>query len=470
MAEVEAKRAARTGSQPAPSAQPSAPVWFDVYDLAAGELQQTVELPFATELIAVSPDGTRALTRIAHDQDRLDVWSIEDGQPVVAWRPYQHEAKERDRKTGAAMFVDSDHVLTINNGKPMLWELPACRAVYEIDRVWGAVEVSPGGQYLACIDQQSVKFYDARTGQPQGELATELRSQAIAFHPAGTRFAAVVPLPGNTANLTVWNLQSGQLETAFVIPKVARSMHWCGDGHLLLDGRSLVDLKSQMLVWTYQLPKGLQASHSPDGRHWFVAPTGGGGSDMLLAAATLPDSQTASNLARTTLKPETVMGPGSRISLQINLANPPGVANFQNDVRKNLTAKLAQHQIAIADGQPIRLTLSMSESSTGETMELRSIGPGSRGTTTVAKRKITGAATFTHGNEKLLELPFSTSNDFFGITTIPEGKSVEQHLNEQMWKAATNHFLNFKPPRYIFGPNAANGLGQSQLTAELASR
>ncbi|MAG94022.1 MAG: hypothetical protein CMJ48_09760 [Planctomycetaceae bacterium] len=113
------------------------------YELAEGSEPQSFEITFGTEVLALSPDGTRLLTRAKQSPGRLDVWSVPDGEHVLGWRPHQQE-KEAMAKVVAARFVDATHVLTLSAGRKLtLWELPSCRAVYRIENVAQSSVPSP---------------------------------------------------------------------------------------------------------------------------------------------------------------------------------------------------------------------------------------------------------------------------------------------------------------------------------------
>ncbi len=146
-------------------------VQLDVYDVKAGQHQKSVEIPFSSRLLALSPSGTQALLRTGSNEDRLDVWSLDDAAPAVAWRPYQKD-EEHERTVIGAAFVDDSHVLTLSSGdRLVLWELPACRAVYAIDHVSYTDE--PKGyeaiqrNYEEAMDRADAEFQESMRNSQQ---------------------------------------------------------------------------------------------------------------------------------------------------------------------------------------------------------------------------------------------------------------------------------------------------------------
>ncbi|HID23086.1 MAG TPA: hypothetical protein EYP14_11890, partial [Planctomycetaceae bacterium] len=211
-----------------------APLRVDHYDLASGKFTGTLQVPYSADLVAISPDGASVLVRPTKSPGRIDVWTMKEGKHWVGWRPYR-QAEKNNAFVEAAVWVDSEHVLTRNRaGELVLWVMPACRAVYVIsgqpqadvvaledklrqieaefreklerlrtgrreqrdekEKVDTSVKpnplpLSPGGKTLVVSRADRLLFVDALTGTVHGATQTPGPMKAAAFHPDGETFA-----------------------------------------------------------------------------------------------------------------------------------------------------------------------------------------------------------------------------------------------------------------------------------------
>jgi hypothetical protein len=457
---------------------------IDLYDLAVGQHRKSIDVPFTCAMLAYSPDGSRALLRLTEGEDRLDIYDVDSGEHLVGWRPYLIEQDRNQQKVTAAVFLDKDHLLTLSNAaKLVCWKVPECKAVYMMEQV-RQPGVSPGGKYLAISGQRAYRFFDARTGEGCGDLIWNGLATAAAFDPAGERFVVSVLRDGGAA-LVGFDLKNGSQAFEFPVARAAMgfdlkngsqafefpvaraaigSMHFCGDEHLLLDNQFLVNLTNQVVLWRYDLPGGVHVPVSPDGRHWYAAQRSAGTPGILLAAVDLPDAKALTALAANP-QPKFVVQPGSKVSLAIRAANPPGMPSFQQDVRKQLADRLAEHGITVADGQPIVFELSSTQRNTGETLEFHGIGIGTQDVS-VPEVEVTCRVAYVSGGKTLWQNEARFSNDTWGfIIHLDQGQTVQQYLDKQLWGAVSGFFLGTVPPKYVFEEGQSEGLGASQLTA-----
>lgn len=482
-----------SGSRPASgSSRPknaATPVWLDVYDLTEGKRLHSLDVSFPTELIAVSPLGDRAVMRIGETQDRLDVYDVNEGAHIVGWRPFKDEPEEPGQrffsrsgkgsgvKVTAAAFVDGDHVLTYDDKKRItLWKLPECRAVYMINDA-SQPGLSPNGRYLVVSTGKHFRFFDALSGEGVGDLQSAGSLNAAAFHPDGQRFAvAFTDALGFT--LIVWNLADGRIEADFPLPKTGKFMQWCGDNYLLLDGESLIDVGAQMIVWKYNLPKGVHSPVSPDLRHWILAPKTPRSTAIYLAAEKIPDSSATAELStRKSLSPEFILKPGDRVSLKVQLPPLPGASKFPDDVRRNLRSRFEKNGITVTDGAPLTVHVTLTEGATGKSQNYttgRSMfggggpfggpRPAAGNTISVSERQVKCRVVMARGQISLWEKDMTFSNTSSFHVRFKDGENLQSKLTENMWNAAKNSLLSFEPPAYVFPPEAVDGLGSSLLT------
>ncbi|MBW3541501.1 MAG: hypothetical protein KY476_14635 [Planctomycetes bacterium] len=466
--------AARPGRPPDAGQSPAR---LDILSLTDGEVAHSLKLPFACNFLAMSPSGKRAVFALAKTEDRLDVWSIEDGQHVSGWRPYADEQHDHHKKITAAMFVDDEHLLTLNSqNKLALWEVATGKARYHVENAVRVLEsppgLSPGGQYVVLFGDKLAVFFDARSGENKGSLVLDGAAAAAAFDPAGQRFAVVLR-GGGKSSAVVFDMQTGRPETQFPLPDrswMGRGMHFCGSDHLLFNENDasfvLIDVPRKVVAWTYKAaPFSRHSPLSPDGRHWYLAPPRLGSKEVYLTAAALPEAGAQNVLASKELGPSFLLEPGGSIAVNLTLPQQaPGQTNFPEAVRKNIAAKYGQHNITVAAQAPLTLNVSFTERTTDKTQTYRSFGGGGEGETTVSERIFDCRAAVTHNGQPVWERNNAVSNLAFSVIRR-EGETIEGKLQEQQWQSATNYLLNFEPPAYVFAPGSSDGYGQSTLTA-----
>lgn len=452
----------------------SAAAELSVVDLAEGKEIGDVDLPYAADLMSVSLDGKLALVRLQDGLSRLDIFSLDDGEHVMGFRPYSHQEKDRDQQVKAAVLVDNDHVLTLSETDTLaLWNLKDCRAVYQIERA-AQPGVTPGRKYFSVSNGKGYRLFDALTGGVKGDVLAGDQVAilgAAGYSQAGDRMAATIN-QHNGFRLICWDLRSGQLTHDFVIPVVAHELHFCGDDHVLLDNKVLVDIPHKMVVWNYDLPfgKGVHLPDSPDGRHWYLSAPGGQNSAITVTAVEMPHEGAQSILEGKKLDPGYILRPGGKATVRFNITqSPPEKPNFQQEVWTKLADRLKQNDVTVVDNDNVIIYVSMSHKMTGEKHSFRLSGFGrggiNQGNIEVQGQVVECGLQVWQGNTMVWNGNQRFGNDAF-FFQVKEGQSVEKYLQDSMWNAAANHLLNFVPPAYVLPENAAKGLGQSTLTAD----
>ncbi|MGL4462445.1 MAG: hypothetical protein ACRC1K_09830, partial [Planctomycetia bacterium] len=180
------------------------------------------EIPFGVDVLALSRDGSRLLTRVTRSKGRLDLWSVPDGKHLGGWRPFAAAEKDDDRFVDAAGFVGPDHVVAYSRGRTLsVWEARVARPLYSVEkysehnlsrsmnrflerlkslrepntRLFNAGEpptmddyyqesarsllpaVSPGGKTLVLAHDDRLLFVDALTGEPRGAVRQGARQR-----------------------------------------------------------------------------------------------------------------------------------------------------------------------------------------------------------------------------------------------------------------------------------------------------
>jgi hypothetical protein len=424
------------------NSQEDQPRWLDRYDLTGGKHLGRLDLPPVSEPIAVSPDGTLALTVDAKERDRLDVWSLTGKTPVAGWRPYDKEAGE-DRAVTWAAFLDARHVLTVNTaGRLILWGVPGCQAVYMAETGGrGTAALSPGRKWLALGTGAAVRFLDPMTGEARGEAAPssaqrDLEMKAAAFSTDGGELLTLL-----NETLVRWDLATGRAVAEFRSPVGAGTqLEWCGPRHALLDNQKLIELDTQRHIWSYFGPTA--ATGGPDGLHWFAAPIVPNPAPVL-AAVRLPSPEVDRVLAMAAdPKVPALLRTGGKVGLQLDLNGPPkDPEGYRKALTDQIATRLQAVGVAVADGQPVRLVVSVQEGDTGETVELRKMfprmGENPFATRTLAIKKLEYQLSIADPQGSFPLVPKQTLiMPTFGIVHTPAGEDTETYLRGRMWDSA----------------------------------
>jgi hypothetical protein len=422
--------------------QEDQPRWLDRYDLTGGKHLGRLDLPPVSEPIAVSPDGTLALTIDAQGRNRLDVWSLTEKAPVAGWRPYDSEAGE-DKVVAWAAFLDAEHVLTLNTpGRLILWSVPSCQAVYIAESgSRGTAALSPGRKWLVLCSGGTVRFLDPMSGEAQGEVAPssaqrDLEMKAAAFSADGRELLALL-----NETLVRWDLATGRAVAEFRSPVgTGTHLEWCGPRHALIDTQKLVELDTQRHIWSYFGPTA--AAGGPDGLHWFAAAVFPSPAPVL-AAVQMPSREVDRVLAMAAdPRVPALLRAGGKVSLQLDLNGPPkDPEGYRKALTDGLTTRLRAVGVTVADGQPVRLVVSVQEGDTGETVELLKMfpaaGDNSSASRTIAIKKLEYQLSIVDPQGNISLVPKQTLiMPTFGFVHTPAGEDTETYLRSRMWDSA----------------------------------
>ncbi len=429
---------------------------IDVIDLTNGQRSSTLGLDFQCAALAISPDGTRVITRGGQSDHRLDVWDLDSQKHVVGWKPAIAKWPESDelrrfmsrgvRRIHSAVFVDGNHVLTASSEAAVLWKLPECQAVYLIPRPRPHA-LSPGRKYLICgSTNRSVNAFDSLTGEQLGSLSVNSAIDSIAVHPDGNRLA-MSDQHNSGKHLSIVEWKSGTVTTRFPIPKPPMALRWMGDSHIMMLDGSLIDLTKQLVVWKYQMGLAVSAQVSPDTRLW-TADTGlRTGSPTTLAAWTLPDSGVINRLSQANLKVNMLMEPGSTVSVQANVsATPPNRPNLQSTLTGKLAERLERSGLKFAGNANFTAVASLSLNSTGKTETyittkdrgspflLLGRRPADAVETQVSEQELVFSVKLVANGQTIWEgAPTTVRNTQTQQFETKDGESIQDHLARAMW-------------------------------------
>jgi hypothetical protein len=454
-------------------------IHFIPVDLATGTKHPSIELPLASGLLDIAPHGERFVSRSLSQPDRVDVWALPGGEPVASFRPYPQGTFRGGQAVEWAGFIAADHVLTLGGGRISLWKLPECRAVYELATTGRSTVVLSASRTLAALisdDGGRVLFVNTRDGAPAGGLALDAafgKVSSITFHPRDTH-AVLATQSAFSGELALVDLATGAITRQFPVPARPTHVQWCGDERLLLNGAYLMDIASGALAWVYDVGgHGRHLVDSPDGRHWYLAPKVNDHETLVLAATDLPDPAALGKLGQAA-PPQMALEPGSRIALDLQMPAPPGRGQFADEVRAALTQSFQSADIQVDDAAPLKLSIRGTSEKTGEllTTSLFGFGIGRRsGDIEIDEQRVTWTIAISQGPQTLWQTELSATNAVSvtidgDASAAAQQQSVEQQTIQKMWENAASRLLDFEPPRHLFSPEAARGLGRSSLTPQ----
>ncbi len=451
------------------------PVILDVLDLVDAKVINSVPVSFETGLLSVSKSGKFVVMRIKEGKDRLDVYDTETAEHVVAWRPYRHRPEKKfgnksSHEVRSAIFLDETHIVTVNDSSSdadrelIVWSIPTCEAVYAVKGLSQSA-VSPNGNYIACGFRSGVSLLDADSGTKIGELPIVGDPTAIAFHPRGDRVAVVHGGTIAHAWLETWNLAGGESELRIPIPETGSSLHWCGDGYLLLNNQRLIDLENEMVVWSFSLSNRLHIPTSPNARHWYLSESPQDKANIILKNVELPDPKLASILKSVKPVRETVMEPGATVSLQFSVGKPPGKTNFAQQLKDRWTSLLSKSGIKVAQNSSLRFVISSTERKTGETKKYESWGRIDKPKKTIqlAVKEATVSIKLMQNGRSVwsFERKYSNTRNFSWWLSAD---APQDKVDAQMRGLVVQQLESFVPPAYVFSKEAVKGVGESTLT------
>lgn len=434
--------------------------WVDIYDLTTGKKTLEVKLKQDSDLMGLSPDGSRFLCWAATKSGRLDVYSAEDGKGIVGWNPYASEGSGDAGTLVSATLIDAQRALTLSAaGRLVVWQIPEVKATLAIDNA-SQPAVSPTGKYLSYSDGVAYYFVDLASGELRGRIPDVGEVAAAAYHPNGEQLALLSEHKGAYFLFTV-DLKTGTTSAPFPVPVLSAFLHWCGDRYVLLDNQRLVDLQQRVVAWSYELKAGDHLPTSPDGRHWFIADQGG---KPTLTAAKLPGGTAESQLNGVALQPEFLLQPGGKCSLNIQLANL-GDQAFAADIDKLVRDQLAKNRISVEPGQAVTLSYLTNETN-GETTKRTYSAFGSIGGQEISFTQKTMAcrAVFEAAGGSGWDNSATFSNDTWFLRREKD-QTIEQAIQAAYMNNVKGYFRSIVLPPYVFTQKSAYGIGTTPLGA-----
>lgn len=447
--------------------------WVEYADLSNQSQPTKFEFPFPSGFQAVSPNGSRLLTRDLDGFNRFDIWDLDAQKHLAGFIPYAQGRSDGGAPILWAEFIDEGHVLTLGESQLTCWSVPQGEAIFEVEvsgvEAWPAL--SPGRQQIALLNGKSLTIISSITGEvlgyrPNLELNGSLA--AVSFRPDGKELA-VLSSPVGGGELALIDLSTGEIQTSFPIPLVGKVLEWCQNDYVLIDGGYCISLEKHAVAWIYQLDGVRIDSGGRDTKLFFTKSAYN--SPLTLMSQVLPTPETITAVASQDPPNGVILAAGGSIALDIQVPNPPNRSNFNEEVRTALTAKFAEQGISISAAAQLTLSVRGSQAKTGGGISMGSFGPSFDRGSDLDEERVTWTLSIHQENQTLWQRSVSANNT--GNIDLDDGVSGQaavamaaQQLQDNMWKNAATNLLNFAVPKYVFGPEAGSGLGSTKLNAK----
>ncbi|MFG0332426.1 MAG: hypothetical protein ACF8TS_03600, partial [Maioricimonas sp. JB049] len=371
-------------------------------------------------------------------------------------------------------------LLTVAAGRMILWSLPDCKAVYEVAIGELMPVLSPGRRYVAVADPNQFGFtlLETLTGQVAGAIEFPGIApgyvSACSFHTNG-KWAAAITWRMSGGELAIIDMQTGADTRRFPLPVTCRTLQWCADDFLLLDGTSLVNLNTESVVWKYTLNRGMRLRESPDGAHWYISANALGDRKYVVNGVQLPEESIRGEATDESHRFPLLLQPGGSVRLDIQIPTPPDDSDFATRVREQLIARYAVADILVDDAAGVTLTITGSVENTGDQLTNdplginRRFGGMGRPTVQLSGKRITWDVSMRAGGRVDWQTSMvATNSGMFSYrrdaSEAEIQRDAERQMTEAMWQRARSQLENFEPPKYLFPAGASDGKGESELT------
>ncbi|MEM8864683.1 MAG: SHD1 domain-containing protein [Planctomycetota bacterium] len=303
------------------------------FDATQSELPARITLPASQHVFDIEPD--RGLVMVGTKKGpflstrRLSISRIEVDKitPILEWSPYREAAidgsKLRSAEVEAAWFLSGARVLTKSAIGRLwtIWRLTKQKAIAEVDFVTKHVGTSTAwirrdGKAVAVVTDGKISLLDVSKGQVTRQInVTGDDYDALKFSDDGRTLAAA-----RRGELRTWDLRSGEIDRELWHPAIGRvkRIDWVGS-NLLLDGKSLFNMRHSVLLWEYG--GGAYGMAYDNGKLWCIDGNVGFGPDKMIATS-IPHPEALQYLDRLQNDASLVVAQsGDEIGLRVNVPN-----------------------------------------------------------------------------------------------------------------------------------------------------
>jgi WD40 repeat protein len=243
-----------------------------VWDAQTGE--KLLSLKTGGSDLVFSPDGKHLTTSSGLRDRTLRIFDLQTGQEIRAIRGGGRTAiYSPDGRRLATCSVEGSVDYTVK-----IFDAEKDQDSLTVEGTGGfCIAMSPDSKYLATGVDNSVKLWDARTGQPAQTLnghATPVSS--VAFSPSGKRIACSGRgSPDAPSELKIWDTQTGQQVLSIKGPVLGLgngigAIAFSPDGKRLANPHKVWDAATGQELISLSAPRGGFGNHvafSPDGKY-----------------------------------------------------------------------------------------------------------------------------------------------------------------------------------------------------------
>ena len=324
-------------------------------DLEAGTRLGVGVAPGQMVPLALHDDGVRVLMRRDEwgwgNSDRLEVWSLGASgiRKLLQWTPYS-DMQGGDRDVRWAAFLDARRLATASSsGKLAVWDLESAKPLYHLQMQGSCIPaLSPDRKFLAFTTGKELGLLDVDAGVVTAAIGLpreNLPWPSLSFSAGGRRVACSA-----FDRLFVWDAAEGKLEGEIPyhgLPNVNGEVLWPDDDTVLLGKHTLVDLPTQVRLWTFT---GHELVQPLGGLCWFVS----GDSPGALVPARLPQPSARAALEKALADPGFfILKSGAVVSVDTSALADTAA---REKARASLVAKLQALGCVIASGSPLVLS------------------------------------------------------------------------------------------------------------------
>ena len=444
--------------------------WVEYAPTQGAARPQRFDFPFPVGLHAVSPTGNRIATRDLEGFNRFDVWDLSQKSHLAGFFPYDQGRSDGGAPILWCDFLDDDHLFTLAANQLTFWSVPTGKAIYEISTtgITSFPAFSPQRNHLAFLDDEGLTIIQALTGRTvafNDKLPIDGKLVALAFSPSGESIG-VLSEPTGSGELALIDVLSGSILSSFPVPMSGKNLQFAGEDFVLIDGGYLISLKKKAVAWIYHLD-GLRVAAGPSAVNWFLHQSKMN-EPYTLKTEQLPTQRALTALSNFDPPIDMVLQPGGRIALDVNVPSPPNRGNFTSEVETALAGRFAENSVTIDPTSNLRLVVRGSQEKTGDGITLSRFGSMFDRDSDLDEERVTWTLSIKRGDETLWQRSTSANNTGSidiedGVTGSAAVQQAESQLRDQMWSKAARNLLNFKLPKYVFGPEGGKGLGSSKL-------
>jgi hypothetical protein len=379
----------------------------------------------------VSPSGGLLALRQDSAPKRLDLWDLDAKKHLAAWLP-------DDERVDWFEFLDNERIFTRSKSRIVLWKVPECQPLYQLEGRLGWPSLSPNRQFLALAAPVGIVLLNAADGTTRGVLNMPPAKSLSAttspcFSPNGEELT-VKSSSILTKEVFFWerfSLSTGKHVGAMVATKSYGLPLAYVEPKLFLNGTALfhVDVGFPLAHYSDIQQGILRARTSPDGRLWLCDRMKGQGvQPAFLLSLTVPESKgrALADLASAG-KVKPLLAPDTSVKLSVS-----GHASYTADIEKGLE-KILQRRGLKSGPSPIRLAFRGTERAAGNrTFTLLDFaGKPTKENISVPVQRVEASIVLMDGNKKLKE--WLVNSDLPESIAL-KGGSAAASITEFIWR------------------------------------